>query len=74
MEKLFDRWLPSGQAAQALGVSVKSLKRYADIHEFLIEGTHWQHGPLCNSPRLWNVEACRKAMAYRGRVRQQVQA
>ena len=65
-------WLPSGQAALVLGVSIKSLKRYADIHQFLIEGVHWQHGPLCNSPRTWNIDACREALRYRGRIRQEV--
>ena len=74
MTTKIDQWLPSGQAALALGVSVKSLKRYADIHEFLVEGMHWQHGPLCNSPRVWNVDACREALAYRGRIRQEVKA
>ena len=62
-----EQWLPSGQAAVALGVSIKTLKRYADIHQFLIEGVHWHPGPFPNSARTWNIDACRKAMAYRGR-------
>jgi hypothetical protein len=66
-----ERWLPSGQAALTLGVSVRTLKRYADHHSFLIEGKHWRFGPLCNSPRQWNIPACVDALSYRGRLRRQ---
>lgn len=68
---LHERWLPTGQAAQFLGVSPRTLKRYADIHVFLIEGQHWRRGPLCNSPRLWDVDACIAALSYRGRCLRQ---
>lgn len=52
------QWLPSGRAASALGVSIDTLKRYADRDAFLIEGKHWRHGAFSNSPRLWNVVLC----------------
>ncbi|PSB37941.1 hypothetical protein C7B81_07530 [Aphanothece cf. minutissima CCALA 015] len=71
MSLLEERWLPTGQAALALGVSVRTLKRYADLHDFLIEGKHWRFGPLCNSPRQWNIPACVDALSYRGRLRRQ---
>lgn len=68
MTNLNERWLPTGQAATALGVSVRTLKRYADVHCFLIEGDHWRFGPLCNSPRQWNVSACAESLSHRGRI------
>ena len=68
-----DRWLPTGQATIALGVSPFSLRRYADRDCFLIEGKHWRYGPHSNSPRIWNVPACAEALAYRGRLRRQQQ-
>jgi hypothetical protein len=61
-------WLPTGQASAALGVSSRTLKRYADLHGFLIEGKHWRFGPLCNSPRQWNISACADALHHRGRL------
>lgn len=66
-----ERWLPSGQAAPTLGVSLRMLKRYADQHNFLIEGKHWRFGPLSNSPRQWNITACAEALFYRGRLQRQ---
>jgi hypothetical protein len=69
-----ERWLPTGQAASTLGVSVRTLKRYADLHDFLIEGKHWRFGPLCNSPRQWHVSACAEALHYRGRLQRQESA
>jgi hypothetical protein len=71
MDHSHDRWLPSGQAALALGVSIRTLKRYADEHNFLIEGQHWRFGPLCNSPRQWNIAACIDALHHRGRLQRQ---
>lgn len=68
MDNSFD-WVPTGLAARLLGCSEASLKRYADRHYFLIEGTHFRHGPFSNSPRIWNVPACREALLYRGRLR-----
>lgn len=69
-----ERWLPTGQAALALGISVRTLKRYADLHDFLIEGKHWRFGPLCNSPRQWNISACANALHYRGRLQRKESA
>lgn len=69
-----DQWLPTGLAARTLGVSHDSLKRYADRDGFLIEGKHWRRGVHPNSPRLWNLPACIDALAYRGRIRQEVAA
>ena len=56
--KLEEQWLPSGRAASALGVSIDTLKRYADRDGFLIEGKHWRHGAFSNSPRVWEVGLC----------------
>lgn len=64
-------WLPTGLAARTLGVSADSLKRYADRDGFLVEGKHWRRGVHHNSPRLWNLELCVDALAYRGRIRQE---
>jgi hypothetical protein len=58
-------WLPSGRAASALGVSIDTLKRYADRDAFLIEGKHWRSGAFSNSPRLWNVPLCLDAITKR---------
>lgn len=62
-------WLPTGLAAQILGVSADSLKRYADRDCFLIEGKHWRKGPHFNSPRVWHIPGCIEALSYRGRLR-----
>ena len=37
-------------AAGQLAISAKTLKRYADLHDFLIEEKHWRFGALSNSP------------------------
>lgn len=63
-----DRWLPTGHATAALGLSADTLKRYADRDCFLVEGTHFRFGPYKNSARVWNVPACAEALAYRGRL------
>jgi len=59
------QWLPSGRAAIALGVSIDTLKRYADTDGFLIEGRHWRRGAHRNSPRLWDVVECLIAISHR---------
>jgi hypothetical protein len=71
MTKTIQQWLPTGQAAAALGISTRTLKRYADLHGFLIEGKHWRFGPLCNSPRQWNISACAEVLHRRGRKQRQ---
>lgn len=63
-----DLWLPTGQAARCLARSGYTLKRYADVYDFLEEGKHWCRGPFFNSPRIWNVTKCREALTYRGRI------
>lgn len=60
------RWLPTGAAALALGVSTDSLKRYATRHEILIEGKHYRRGVFANSPIVWDVAACLDALTHRG--------
>lgn len=60
-------WLPTGLAANTLGVSGITLKRYADRDGFLIEDKHWRRGPHPNSPRVWEINACRAAITRRGR-------
>jgi len=60
------RWLPTGAAALALGVSTDSLKRYATKHEILIEGKHYRRGAFPNSPIVWDVAACLQALTHRG--------
>ena len=62
-------WLPTGRAAQLLGCSPDTLKRYAIRDEFLISGEHWRRGPHANSPWVWNVPACEEAIRWRGRCR-----
>ena len=64
-----DQWQPTGLATRLIGVSAWSLRRYADKDCFLIEGKHFRFGPHANSARIWNVDACREALAYRGRLR-----
>lgn len=64
-----ERWLPTGQAAVALGICVRSLKRYSDQRKLLIEGEHWCAGPLPNSARRWNISACAEALYGRGRIK-----
>jgi hypothetical protein len=60
------RWLPTGAAALALGVSTDSLKRYAARYEILIEGKHYRRGAFANSPIVWDVAACLDALTHRG--------
>lgn len=64
-----DCWLPTGQAARALGCSADTLKRYVKRDEFLLEGEHWRRGPHPQSPMVWNIPACQKAIEHQGRLR-----
>ena len=60
-------WLPSPLAARALGISLRTLKRYGNPDTgFLIPGVHWAAGPYANSPTCWDVEACRAVLHHRG--------
>ena len=64
-----DCWLPTGQAARALGCSPDTLKRYIKRDGFLQEGEHLRRGPHRQSPIVWNVPACQKAIEQQGRLR-----
>lgn len=37
-----------------------------------MQGKHWRFGPLCNSPRQWNISACADALHYRGRLQRKL--
>lgn len=50
------RWLPSGKAAEFLGISKTSLRRYAAMG-VLAEGTHYLRGLTERSPWRWEVTA-----------------
>jgi hypothetical protein len=62
-------WLSTPAAALSLGLSPATLKRYADRDQILIEGNHWRSGLYRNSPRVWDVETCRKVLTHHGMVR-----
>lgn len=55
-------WLPTSQAALALGVSPCTLKRYANRDGILKEGTHYRRGPHVNTAMLWHVARCFEAV------------
>ena len=55
-------WLPTSQAARALGVSNYTLKRYARRDKLLQEGRHYRRGPYANSTFVWHVERCFEAL------------
>ena len=61
-------WLPTHQAAVALGLNPGTLKRYYGHPRtgFLREGTHWKNGPYPNSAKGWCIEECRKELAAKG--------
>jgi hypothetical protein len=62
-----DQWLPSMEAAEALGVSVRTLKRYGHLESgFLLPEVHWIAGAYANSPTRWDVAACRAVLHHRG--------
>jgi hypothetical protein len=48
------RWLPSGRAAECLGVGKSSLRRWAE-QGLLAPGTHYQRGLTPKSPWRWEV-------------------
>jgi|TARA_Y100000289_G_scaffold4425_1_gene4062 hypothetical protein len=63
-------WVSTTEAAELLGRSPQSLKRYRDINGgFLDLGTHYNIGPYNNTPITWDVEAVRKELNYRGMMR-----
>ena len=56
-------WLPTGQAAQRLGISACTLQRYRTKLGIFDEGTHFRRGPHSNSPLVWNWPRCFEAMS-----------
>ena len=70
-----DGWLPTPAAAQALGCSQKHLKNKRDSHGgFLVEGIDYKLGCSLTAPIVWDVERCRNAFHYRGKLaRKEVQ-
>lgn len=61
-----DEWLPTPAAARILGVSPRTLKRWANEEDFFEPLKHWARGPFSNSSITWNVSACREVLHYRG--------
>ena len=58
-------WAPTGTAAQRLGLSGDTLRRYARIGVFHA-GEHYRPGLNTNSPWVWNVDACAYALLQLG--------
>ena len=62
----FDSWLPTEQAARALGVHSCTLKRYKE--EFLAYGSDWyKSGGHPNSKLMFHLDRCRDKLKLRGR-------
>lgn len=61
-------WVPTSEAAKALGLKPETLKRYYGHpkHGFLREGKHWKAGPYSNSAKGWCVEKCREELTAKG--------
>ena len=64
-------WLPTPDAALALGRSTSYLKRLRDSHGgFLESGRHYSIAPSSNAAITWNVDAIRSELNRRGMERQ----
>ena len=65
-----DEWLPTSQAAKALGCSPTTLKRARDDQDsgpgYLVSGQHFQYMPSSNASILWNVPRIRETFHERG--------
>jgi len=60
-------WLPTRDAALALGRSTTYLKRLRDTHGGWLEsGVHYAIAPSCNASITWNVPLIRDALNKRG--------
>jgi len=58
----FQEWLDARSAGRALGVSEKTLSRWRKA-ELFKAGVHWRRKfPSTNSPVLYHLERCNKAM------------
>lgn len=62
--RLQPRWLPSGRAAETLGLSKSTLRRYAE-RGLLAEGQHFQRGLLPTSPWRWEVTGIAQQLEQR---------
>jgi len=62
-------WLPTRDAALALGRSTTYLKRLRDTHGGWLEsGVHYAVAPSSNASITWNVPLIRDALNKRGMV------
>jgi hypothetical protein len=62
-----DVWLPTRDAALALGRSTTYLKRLRDTHGGWLEsGVHYAVAPSSNASITWNVPLIRDALNRRG--------
>lgn len=63
----FDQWMPTRDAAIALGRSTSYLKRLRDSHGGWLEaGTHYCLAPSSNASISWNVPLIRTELNKRG--------
>jgi len=56
-----EHWAYTVPAAQRLGLSAHTLKRYARA-ELFVFGEHYRPGVYRNSPWIWNLPACAERM------------
>ena len=69
------QWLPTPQAAVAIGCSQNHLKRCRDSHGgFLVGGEDYMLGSSRSAAILWNVDAVRKAFHHRGMMARKAEA
>jgi hypothetical protein len=67
-----EMWLPTRDAATALGRSTTYLKRLRDTHGGWLEaGTHYAVAPSSNASITWNVPLIRNDLNKRGMLRRQ---
>ena len=59
-------WLTTPEAAEALGVSHHTLRRWANRDQILKAGEHFMYGPHRNSSKRWRVAAIKQLMLARG--------
>ena len=70
-----DVWLPTRDAALALGRSTSYLKRLRDSHGGWLEaGVHYAIAPSSNASITWNVPLIRDALNKRGMALRNEQA
>ena len=65
--KLAERWLPSAKAAEALGISKVTLRRWAEFG-LLAEGQHYRKGLHPTSPWVWEVTSIVKVVEEQRRL------